>query len=51
MGKLKEQRGITITHEEVEGADHFFQNEDQHMQPMLTTVTDYVTRRLTEGTR
>jgi len=51
VGKLKEQRGITITHAEIEGADHFFQNEEHHMQPMLSTVTEYVTRRLTEGTR
>jgi len=51
VAKLKEQRGITITHTEIEGADHFFQNEEQHMQPMLTHVTDYVTRRLTEGSR
>ena len=51
VDKLKEQRGITITHAEIEGADHFFQNEEAHMQPMLGTVTDYVTRRLSESSR
>ena len=51
VSKLQEQRGITITHTEVEGADHFFKDEDQHMQPMLETVTSYVTRRLSESTR
>jgi len=49
VGKLHEQKGITITHEEVEGAGHFF--EDPHMEGMIRSVTDYVTRRLTEGTR
>ena len=24
VGKLREQKGITITHQEIEGADHFF---------------------------
>ena len=47
--KLHEQRGITITHEEIEGAGHFF--EDPHMDRMLDTVTAYVRRRMTETTR
>ena len=51
VGKLHEQKGITITHAEIEGADHFFKDEDAHMQPMLTLVRDYVSRRLTEATR
>ena len=47
--KLREQRGITVTHNEMEGAGHFF--EDPHMDEMLDTVTSYVKRRLTETTR
>ena len=49
VAKLHEQRGITITHEEVEGADHFFQ--EPHMDTMMSTVEDYVRRRLTETSR
>jgi alpha/beta superfamily hydrolase len=49
VDKLHEQKGITITHEETEGAGHFF--EDPHMDPMIETVQDYVRRRLTETTR
>jgi len=47
--KLQEQQGITVTHEEIEGAGHFF--EDPHMDQMIGTVTEYVKRRLTENTR
>ena len=50
VGKLQEQKGITVTHEEIEGAGHFFQEEEQ-MQSMLGSVSDYVKRRLTETTR
>ena len=49
VNKLHEQKGITITHNEVEGADHFFQ--DRHMDTLITDVSDYVKRRLTENTR
>jgi alpha/beta superfamily hydrolase len=49
VNKLHEQKGITITHEQVEGAGHFF--EDPHMDPMIETVQTYVKRRLTENTR
>jgi len=49
VNKLHEQKGITITHEEMEGAGHFF--EDPHMDPMIEHVQDYVRRRLTENTR
>jgi len=49
--KLHEQKGITITHEQIEGADHFFRDEDLHMKPMLDTVKTYVRRRLTEVSR
>lgn len=51
VSKLQEQKGITITHKEVEGADHFFKTEVRHMQEMLGTVTDYVQRRLNENSR
>ncbi len=49
VGKLHDQKGITITHQEVEGAGHFF--EDPHMDPMIADVKGYVSRRLTETTR
>jgi alpha/beta superfamily hydrolase len=47
--KLHEQKGITITHEEVEGAGHFF--EDPYMDTLMESVTDYVSRRLGETSR
>lgn len=47
--KLHEQKGITITQEIVDGADHFFQNS--HMETLLSTVDKYVKKRLTENTR
>lgn len=47
--KLHDQKGITITHEVLDGAGHFF--EDPHMEVMLATVDAYVRRRLTEKTR
>ena len=49
VNKLHEQKGITITHTEIEGAGHFF--EEPHMDTMIGDVTDYVKRRLTETTR
>lgn len=49
VNKLHEQKGITITHEEIPDAGHFF--EDPHMEEMITTVDKYVRRRLTETTR
>ena len=51
VGKLREQKGITITHEEIEGADHFFRDDEQHMKPMIDLVQSYVRRRLTETAR
>ena len=51
VAKLHEQKGITITHSEIEGADHFFRDDEAHMQPMLDTVKTYVKRRLSEVTR
>jgi alpha/beta superfamily hydrolase len=49
VNKLHEQKGITITHQELEGAGHFF--EDPHMEQMIGNVDTYVRRRLTENTR
>ena len=49
VNKLHEQKGITVTHNEVDGADHFFQ--EPHMDTMIGSVSDYVKRRLTENTR
>ena len=51
VGKLREQKGITITHEEIEGADHFFRDDEAHMKPMIDLVQGYVRRRLTETSR
>lgn len=49
VNKLHEQKGITITHQEVDGAGHFY--EDPHMDTLTGSVTDYVKRRLTETSR
>ena len=49
VAKLHEQKGITITHRQIEGAGHFF--EDPHLEPTMALVGDYVTRRLGETTR
>lgn len=49
VNKLHEQKGITITHQTIEGAGHFF--EDPHMDMMIGSVRDYVRRRLTETSR
>ena len=49
VAKLHEQKGITITHREVPDAGHFF--EDPHMETLIDTVKEYVTRRLGEQTR
>ena len=46
--KLHQQKGITITHEVVEGAGHFF---DPGMTEMLDLTEAYVRRRMTETTR
>jgi hypothetical protein len=50
VSKLHEQKGITITHQEIEGADHFFRDEEK-MGTMIGNVSDYVKRRLTETSR
>jgi len=49
VNKLHEQKGITITHHEIEGSGHFF--EEPHMDTMIGSVSSYVTRRLTEKSR
>jgi hypothetical protein len=49
VNKLHEQKGITITHEEIEGSGHFF--EEPHMDTMINSVSGYVKRRLTETSR
>jgi alpha/beta superfamily hydrolase len=41
-GKLKQQKGIIITHEVIEGAGHFF---DKQMDTLIGNVTDYVKMR------
>ena len=46
----EQQRGITITHEQIEGAGHFFDGPGQ-MDHMIGSVSDYVKRRLTESSR
>jgi hypothetical protein len=51
VAKLHEQKGITITHTEIEGAGHFFEDDEAHMKPMIGAVSAYVRRRLTEATR
>ena len=51
VSKLREQKGITITHKEIEGADHFFRDDELHMKPMIELVQSYVRQRLTETTR
>lgn len=48
MEKLHQQKGITITHEVIEGAGHFF---DPGMTEMLDMTEAYVRRRMTETTR
>jgi hypothetical protein len=35
----------------IDGADHFFRDDEAHMAPMIDKVQTYVRRRLTEGTR
>ncbi len=47
--KLRAQKGITIDHEEVKGADHFF--KDPHLDTMASKVQAYVEQRLLEGVR
>jgi len=46
--KLQQQKGITVTHEIIPDAGHFF---DPGMEEMISSVDTYVRRRLTENTR
>ncbi|MBY8975216.1 alpha/beta hydrolase [Rhodobacteraceae bacterium NNCM2] len=46
--KLKSQKGITITHSIVEGANHFF---DPGLETMIQRTKDYVEMRRTQGGR
>lgn len=46
--KLKSQKGITITHTIVDGANHFF---DPGLDTMIQHTKDYVTMRRTQGGR
>ncbi len=51
VAKLREQKGITISHSVIEGAGHFYEDEEAHMAPMISEVQSYVRRRLGEATR
>lgn len=51
VAKLREQKGITISHSVIEGAGHFYEDEEAHMAPMIAEVQNYVRRRLGEATR
>jgi len=44
--KLKAQKSITIDHETIKGANHFFENE---LAQLMTAVNNYLTKRLTSG--
>jgi alpha/beta superfamily hydrolase len=46
VAKLKAQRGITITHELIPGANHVF---GTGLEEMIAVVKDYVRGRLAEG--
>ena len=49
VASLREQRGITITHELIDGAGHFFERDK--MDLMLSSVEDYARPRLREMPR
>ena len=46
--KLKLQKGITITHETIDGANHFF---EPGIEQMIGKVDAYVRQRMTENSR
>ena len=48
VAKLQQQKGITITHEVIENANHFY---DPGMSQMLEKTEKYVQKRLTENSR
>jgi len=43
VDKLRTQRHITIHHEEISGANHFFEHE---MDPLMRSVDNYLDMRL-----
>ena len=45
----KHQRGVTITHRLIPGADHFFKGD--HMAAMISEVTDYVKQSMANAGR
>ena len=51
MAGLWQQQGNEAACLAIEGADHFFKDDEAHMKPMIDTVQTYVRRRLTEGSR
>jgi hypothetical protein len=51
VNRLHEQKGITVTHLQIEGAGHFFEDDETQMKPMTAAISSYVGRRMTEGTR
>lgn len=48
VNTLHEQKGITITHKTIEGANHFF---EPGMDEMIETTKSYVKQRLSESSR
>ncbi len=46
--KLKLQKGITVTHEIIKGANHFF---EPSLEEMVSKVQTYVKKRMTESSR
>jgi hypothetical protein len=43
VSRLKTQKGITITHDVIEGANHFFEGK---MDGLMTSIDDYLDLRL-----
>ncbi len=46
--KLKAQKGITITHQTVPEANHFF---EKGMDTLVGNIKEYVVKRMKEGGR
>ncbi|SDD70456.1 MULTISPECIES: alpha/beta hydrolase [Kordiimonas] len=44
--KLKAQKSITIHHDNIKGANHFFESE---LNQLMTSVNNYLNKRLTAG--
>ena len=45
VAKLEAQKGITITHQLVNGGNHFFDKTDKTMDDMIDQVRNYVRTR------